>query len=598
MASVPAPRDARESYLKEVEKRLRNNGADFLSKSRSFPTYGLKILGNDWTGFPINGFKRSGEKLYPRLFSWYWAELERLSRISNPTEVDRIRAQRVLCVLSFAKMIKTSSIRQVKKSLEDFESRVTRKSQEDLPDDQKAKLLREEFFKQAPDLMETLGVDLDLDELPSYTDFNSLSTKPSALRDQPALPEWFAVRFPRSWALTGPVVPDMGFKSPPYGKVCVITEAAGKLRVIVPYNSPFVHSTGLYARTRAILSKTKGDCSTDQTVGHRFAKSYTGYGIPSGSDEYFVSADLESFTDNTSEEASDFGFCGIKLPSLWTFLFQLPVTLPNGKIIVPRRLLMGLMGCFEFSSVLHNYAVRLAGIRRYTLCGDDLFFRGRIEPYLEVISNFGWSLNRSKTVISKTVAVFCGEMYWCGMRVSPRVPKVHSIYKNNKLRKASPIFSVIRSSVEDLNVIFNRRAVAQILGPFMRALRTKWRGIVIPAMPTKLRGLGFKRLESQKLLKLLENKSILRMALLSIGIKRDRLPVQRWFQLPLEVNPSTVRPELPFTPSLLAEGGISLRVPRKPLAIRKHVSSLHLYQALEWYYDDVRLEPNQFHLTE
>jgi len=57
MAQVPAPRDARKSYLKEVEVRLRNNGADFLSKARVFPTFGLKLLGNDRDRFPIPGFK-------------------------------------------------------------------------------------------------------------------------------------------------------------------------------------------------------------------------------------------------------------------------------------------------------------------------------------------------------------------------------------------------------------------------------------------------------------------------------------------------------------------------------------------------------------
>lgn len=71
MAEVPAPREARRAYLKEVENRLRNNGVDFLAKARAFPTYGLKLLGRDRDGFPIAGFKKAAGQIYPRLFAWY-----------------------------------------------------------------------------------------------------------------------------------------------------------------------------------------------------------------------------------------------------------------------------------------------------------------------------------------------------------------------------------------------------------------------------------------------------------------------------------------------------------------------------------------------
>lgn len=285
MAQVPAPKDARRAYLKEVEVRLRNNGADFLAKSRSFPTYGLKLLGLDRDGFPINGFKQQSGKIYPKLFSWYWSELERLSVVSKPTKGDVLRAQRVLCVLSFAKMIKTSSVNQIKKSLIDFEKRVTtpqdqlkdgkslsvedRASGEEKSDQDQLKTgngetgLPEEFFsKDAPSLNSVFGTDVKLDKLPQYLDLDSLSTKPSSLRDQPAFPNWFETQFwggirravERQQGLS-PSGPSFGFKDPPYGRVHVLTEGAGKLRLIVPYNTPFVHSTGLFARCRAFFAR-------------------------------------------------------------------------------------------------------------------------------------------------------------------------------------------------------------------------------------------------------------------------------------------------------------------------------------------------------
>jgi hypothetical protein len=604
MRGVPCPKDARKSYLKETENRLRNNGVDFLSKSRVFPTYGLKLLGRDTTGFPIKGFKRTENKNYPKLFAWYWAELERLSKLDKPNKRDFNRAQRVLVVLSFAKMIKLSSVNQIKKSLSDFETRVTDKksnnsdvSDDSGPTDNKVNTEFEiqNSNKTVPSLIEILGIDVNLDCLPKYTDFDSISTKPSALRDEPQLPEWFAGQFMKLARTADGVkiYTPSGLKPPPYGKVSVITEAAGKLRTIVPYNTPFVHSTGLFARCRAILSKLDGDCSTNQAKGHDFIKKVTSPDF-SGNSVSIVSVDLDAFSDNTSTTGICFGLSEMGLNGLDDYLLNLPVTLPNGKIITPKRLLMGLKGCFEMSTVLHHYAVKYANITSYALCGDDLVFTGSIEPYLASIENFGWSHNRSKTVISNTAAVFCGEYYWFGTRVSPRVPKVHTVYSNGKLRKASVIFSTVRDTVASLNTIYSRKVVAKIIGPFLRLLRRKWSGVIVPSLPSKLRGLGMKPKKPIKLLKLMGNKSILRICLMSIGVEDQLVSKNRWFGLPIEITPSLIQVELPDFPSLLKKGAVSLRPPEPSRAMVKDVTSLTLYQALGWYYFDERLDRRLF----
>lgn len=604
MQGVPVPKDARKSYLKEVESRLRNNGADFLSKSRVFPTYGLKLLGRDTTGFPIKGFKNAEGKLYPRLFAWYWAELERLSKLDKPTKRDANRAQRVLVVLSFAKMIKLSSVNQIRKSLTDFENRVTDEesmtpddvAKDEVTDNKVPSSSKElTLFDDAPSLREILGYNVNLRSLPSYVDFDSISTKPSALKDKIALPEWFAGQFMRiARTPTGTQISvPQGLKPPPYGKVNVITESAGKLRLIVPYNTPFVHSTGLYARCRAILDCIPQDCSVKQTKGHQLISKLTRPGSI-GPDDSIISADLDAFSDNTSTAGIKFGLSQIGLAGLDDFLLNLPINLPNGKEIIPKKLLMGLKGNFEMSSVLHNYAVKIAGIRSYALCGDDLVFAGSIEPYMASIDTFGWSINRSKTVISKTAAVFCGEMYWFGHRVSPRVPKVHSVYSNGKLRRASVLFSTMRMTIESLNTIYKRKVVAKIISPFRRLLRRKWRGVVIPSLPSKLRGLGMKPAKTIGLLKLMKNKCILRICLMSIGVEDLPVSKNRWFGLPIEITPSLVQQELPDFPALLSKGAVSLRAPIARKSMTKHVDSLELYDALEWYYEDTRLEASCF----
>jgi hypothetical protein len=501
-------------------------------------------------------------------------------------------------------MIKNSSVNQIKKSLTDFENRVTDEESNTLDDvtkgedsDNKDPSSSSEhtLFDDAPSLREILGYDVNLHSLPNYVDFDSLSTKPSALKDKIALPEWFAGQFMRiggTFQDTVISVPE-GLKPPPYGKVSVLTESAGKLRLIVPYNTPFVHSTGLFARCRAILNCIPQDCSTNQAKGHQLISELTRPGTI-GPDDSIISADLDAFSDNTSSAGIRFGLSQIGLSGLDDFLLNLPVNLPNGKEIVPKKLLMGLKGCFEMSSVLHHYAVKSAGIRRYALCGDDLVYSGSLSSYEASLDTFGWSINRSKTVISKTAAVFCGEMYWFGYRVSPRVPKVHSVYSNGKLRRASVIFSTLRMTIESLNTIYKRKQVANIISPIRRLLRRKWRGVVIPSLPSKLRGLGMKPAKTRGLLTLMKNKSILRICLMSIGVDNQPVSKNRWFGLPIELTPSSIQRELPDFPALLKKGAVSLRAPVERPSIVKHVDSLDLYQALEWYYDDVRLEASAF----
>merc|ERR1712238_593413 len=559
------------SYLEEVENRLRNNGVHFLSQSRVFPTYGLKLLGCDNSGFPIKGFKNAKGKLYPKLFAWYWAELERLSKLKKPSKADASRAQRVLCVLSFAKIIKMSSINQIKQSLNDFETRIIGEIDQKDPavtlsgesdnNDSVLDNVSEDFFKDAPGLKATLGYDYNIETLPSYVDFDNLSTKPSALKLKPvALPTWFGGQFFKVkrdiYGNTKVIVPQ-GLKPPPYGKVHVLTEAAGKLRLIVPYNTPFVHSTGLFTRCRAILNCIPQVCSNDQSKGHALIKKLTSPNNHLGEGDSIISADLSAFSDNTSTAAIKFGLSQIGLPNLDEYILNLPISKFNGNVITPKKLLMGLKGTFEMSSVLHNYAVKLAKIRSYALCGDDLVYSGKLDPYMASIDTFGWSLNRSKTVISKTAAVFRGEMYWFGYRVSPRVPKVHSVYSNGKLRKAAVIFSTTRMAIESLNSIYNRKTVANIISPFLRLLKRKWLGVVIPSLPCKLRGLGMKSGRHNSLLKLMKNKAILRVCLLSIGIENLTVSTNRWFGLPIEITPSQIQKEFPDFPALLKKGAVS-----------------------------------------
>jgi hypothetical protein len=603
MAQVPAPKTARKSYLKEVEVRLRNNGADFLAKSRSFPTFGLKLLGHDRNGFPITGFKQQSGKIYPALFAWYWSELERLSEVSKPSKADVLRAQRVLCVLSFSKMIKSSSVNQIKKALTDFEKRVISPSDPDQElqscdtcDRASDPSPTQEVtnFWDGPGLEEILDTSIELDSLPSYLDLSSVSTKPSSLRETPAFPKWFMNQFYGGIRRTilmakGEEVdpPLFGYKDPPFGRVHVITESAGKLRLICPYNTPFVHSTGLFARCRALMRALRGDYSEDQTAGHRFVQRET----TRRDGKMNISADLSNFSDDIQQEAIRFGLQNLGLGDLDSLLFELPISLPNGRVIVPKKLLMGLKGCFELSTLIHHYVVIRGGIRNYAMVGDDLYYRGDLAQYLECIKHSGWDINRGKTIVSPSVAVFCGEMFWLGNRVSPRVPKVSSCFHNGKLVGTTKLFSITRDAIVSLNDIYSRRSVARVIGPIIRLLRRRWKGLIIPEFPAKLRGLGMKTSRPNNgLLRNLRKSSVLKCAKLSIGKIKEDIPQHRWFGIPIELSPGDIQREYPDFPALLSRGAVSLNVPKDPKKAFKDVNALSTLEVFEWYYDDVRLD--------
>jgi hypothetical protein len=623
MRQVPAPSDCRKAYLSDVEKRLRNNGADFLSKSRSFPLLGLKLLGNDRTGFPVTGFKQQSGKIYPKLFAWYWSELERHSKINNPTKADALYVRKLISVLAFSKMLRTSSVRQISKALSSFEERVSPSDAEPKvtpftnlegifirrepshPSVQKTMIealidswskpevehppeQEKTWFQEGLPLMETLGADVNLAALPKFMDLDSFSSKPSALRDQPIeMPEWF--RFHINGTL--PYFRDdepkvIGFKPPPYGKVHVLTEFAGKLRLIVPYNTPFVHSTGLFSRCRAILAQISEDYSTNQADGHRFVQRETAKKVGG----YCVSADLTAFTDSISTEACKFGLSSLDLTELSSYLFDLPVSLPNGKIFTPNKLLMGLKGCFEFGTLLHHYIVRRSGIVRYALCGDDLFFRGDPADYISNLKHFGPELNRDKTVISMTAAIFCGEYYWYGHRVKPVSVKVSALFRNGNLRDTPVLFSVTRSVISALNELYRPKLVSQISAKFFNLLRRRWRSAIFPTLPQKLGGMGLRsQRTSESLCTLLSRNSVLRCSKLSIGCLQERPARSRWFQLPLELSPSRITTVFPFLPSLLSSGASQLDIP-EVYRYRKDVNALNLYDVLEWYYYSTRLE--------
>jgi hypothetical protein len=427
--------------------------------------------------------------------------------------------------------------------------------------------------------------------LPRYVDLNSLSLKPCALKDEPRFPKWFRTQLGSDQLLggVGGLAPSRWFKSGPYGRIHVITEPGGKLRIILPYNTPFVHSTGLFCRCRLYLARLRQDVSHDQTIGHRFVKGRSSMGVP------MVSADLSNMTDDITAEALDFGLKSLNLSLLKGFLFKLPVLTLDGREIVPKVLLMGLKGCFELGSLLHHYLVQRAGILSYVMCGDDLFYQGDLSTYAENLEALGPKLNRSKTVCSNTVAVFCGEYYWRGNSIKPVVPRVSKYFHNGRLAGPSILFAATRDAVEALSSIYPNSSVALVMGPLIRLLRRRWKSPIFPSLPARLRGLGFKpKPKRGGLITALGKKHAKRCAYLSIGVKEEDPPEQnRWFKMPVVLTPELIEKSL-VSPSLLKKGATKLMIPKVASAARKNSSNPRLHDILEWYYEGTRMKLEDF----
>jgi hypothetical protein len=572
MQQTPCPKEARKSYLSETKKRLRANGVGFISSARAFPTLGLKLLGKDYTGFPVKGFKKQSGQMYPSYLAWYWQELKILSLVKKPTKNHAKYARKLLTVLSFARMIRMSSLNHLKSAMKNFMYRMENPSKD--PDD-------------APCTFDP-AVMLDVSEdnfvcSSGPIDYTCISTKPSSLVNKIQLPSSLPDDLCFAKDTEGFLDLFMAtYYSGPYGNVKILTENGGKTRVIVPYNSPFVHSVSLYRHVRKLLSSLKEDVSLDQSIGHRACKQWSREG------KSIVSADLTAMTDLLSPKLQIHFLRSMNLAKLVRYLYNLTVIAPNGKRITPKVLLMGFKGNFELGSLIHHWYVKSRGITSYVMCGDDLAYQGNLDTYESELEILGPPLNRSKTVTSKTVAVFCGEYYWMGHTVTPCAPKLHSFFSNHtkKVASATIVFSSLRNIVKSLSMTYRASAVWRITRILRSLLRRRWVSYIPWCLPSKLRGMGYQN-RTGSLLALLEVKACRKTACLSVGVEKIQVERQRWFGFPIQID-QLPQPVGCFLPSLLF-GGVSFDIVKPGKARRKDVSKLDLADVLCWYYDNQRV---------
>jgi hypothetical protein len=573
MRQVPCPKEARNSYLREIKKRLQFNGVGFISDARVFPTLGLRILGKDTLNLKCN-FKLKPGQIYPSLLAWYWRELVNLSSIEKPSKVDAVYARKILSVLSFARMIRVSSLNLLKKSMKDFLYNMENPTSESSG----------KPFTFNPAISLGFSNEQFVCEL-GPSDFSNISVKPSALKGDRKIPMHHPseIGFADGTEDRYEAVEAIYYKGP-YGNVRILTENGGKTRTIVPYNSPFVHSVSLYKHVRKLLNLLPQDVSIDQKRGHDIVRGW------SANEHSTVSADLTAMTDRLSPKLLVHFLNSMNLRELVDYLFNLPVIAPNGVIITPQVLLMGFKGNFELGSLLHHWYVKRMKILDYVMCGDDLAFQGNLEDYETKLYLLGPSINRNKTVVSTSVSIFCGEYYWKGHCITPCAPKLHSMFsKNKKVASATIVFSCVRMAISRLSTTYKASVVWRITREMRKLLRERWPSYIGINLPVKLRGLGYPNLTSKRtsLIRLLMKTANFKTAALSVGVIREIPERTRWFGLPIQIDESP-RLVVSFIPSLL-KSGVSFDIIKMRKAPKKDIQSLDLYDILRWYYDDIRV---------
>ena len=529
------PNRATNKYYNLIEARLRNEGAGFLKILAAQPILGLRILGKDIPDPSDYGLAVRSRTSFPYLFAWHYAELNRLS-LSQPTKSKVLRIRRILTVLSIGKMIAISSDARL-----NHERALYADSARRYLNFSRIAELRKKHRKSIRKFLEFVhfkrrsgpipgGVPepvvghVTLD--PCCYSLKSLSSSGNR-QYRYSIPEAVTTHLmhrsirERSMGLF-PGASGLAIRTVPDGKQSVLVELGGKFRGITHYFSPLVHSSSVYRAMRGILAGWRPDCSLDQSKGHRAIKLLTSQKNTSK----IISADASNFTDSLDidllhvllEECGEDGFL--------EYLGDLSIGSYKGTI-TSNLPLMGIKGCFECGSVMLAYATWLVSSKRSRFrrrklndlelfnashCCDDFACLGDLKSVASAYQMIGADLNYKKTVVSYNAAVFCGEMYWKGERVTPVRLNITSLITENS---GTFVLPYVRSFLDRCQPVYGR-AVRRIVNRYIVAacLRSVGPYCVRFDLPTKIGGVPIPtKFGTKSLLSVLSGAKALRYAL-------------------------------------------------------------------------------------
>jgi len=431
------PRRALESYNRALEVRLLNNGHNYLSKTRSYPIYGIRYLGGDVLDdrSPSNFF--TGERLrpnadgvlVPKFLSWYWNRLWYYGKMKNPSKSDSLNVSRILAVLSFSKFLLLDTKKARSKAFDDYVDRINNVNGKvplefNMSDDDPAYKSMLEFLRLTNSHTHA-GYRIQYDRR-SFSLKCLVGKKPY----RPTVPPAYSIPNWKNLPVLGTGAPSNEpndlvdavqryyYSKKPYdAKLTIIAESGGKYRGICPYESPYAHTINLFGRCRSALLKLKGNCNYDQARGHTVARY-----LSRDCRALKVSVDASNFTDTMNVEYLAHMAKAIGSSGAVHYCSRLRVLKPDGNVVTGCPPLMGWKGTFDLASLVLAWSVwKQFGCldKSRVQCGDDFLGIGTLEDFRASYDFLGLELSESKTVISKTCTVFCGESYWRGLEITP-----------------------------------------------------------------------------------------------------------------------------------------------------------------------------------
>jgi hypothetical protein len=136
-----------------------------------------------------------------------------------------------------------------------------------------------------------------------------------------------------------------------------------------------------------------------------------------------ISADASNFSDTISPSRLAYMAKALGASGAVHYHGMLRIKGFDGEIIKSDVPLMGWKGTFDLASVMLAYShwkhKNLLPTGKTAQCGDDFVGPGSLQVYESVYNFIGCKLSVEKTVVSKTVSIFCGEMYFKGFEITP-----------------------------------------------------------------------------------------------------------------------------------------------------------------------------------
>jgi hypothetical protein len=311
--------------------------------------------------------------------------------------------------------------------------------------------------------------------------------------------------------------------------------------------------------------------------------------------ETVVSVDASDFSDSVNPEIAALMAYNLGASGAVHYHGMLRVKLSTGEVVKCDTPLMGWKGTFDLASCLLSYSFWQKASpdvkRRSRQCGDDFVGPGSLEFWRDVYESYGFKISEEKTVVSKTVSIFCGEYFWKGFSITP-IRFLFAGY-NDSHRFIGKLIARTRSFIPRCN--YSKHAKRKVFSFLKNRLGSRYNGYLDFRLSSDLGGIPLNLTNPPALVPYLEgNKSAFKCALYNIPFEPDEREIYctHFSHLPLGKPYSFYGTELALSAGSWPEKAKSRFARRRSLVntmIRIH--GLDISDILSYVYDGITLKP-------